>query len=71
MDATERGSTASPSFVQVTGKADVPLAAEGIPTNHAIGVKEVITRSHTLILCYPMDYRTPGFPVLHHLPEFA
>lgn len=47
MDATERGSTASPSFVQVTGKADVPLAAEGIPTNHAIGVKEVITRSHT------------------------
>ena len=19
----------------------------------------------------PMDYSTPGFPVLHHLPEFA
>ena len=24
-----------------------------------------------LTLCGPMDYRTPGFPVLHHLPEFA
>ena len=22
-------------------------------------------------LCDPMDYSTPGFPVLHHLPEFA
>ena len=22
-------------------------------------------------LCNPMDYNTPGFPVLHHLPEFA
>ena len=24
-----------------------------------------------LILCNPMDCSTPGFPVLHHLPEFA
>ena len=23
------------------------------------------------ILCNPMDYSTPGFPVHHHLPEFA
>ena len=22
-------------------------------------------------LCHPMDYHMPGFPVLHHLPEFA
>jgi len=22
-------------------------------------------------LCDPMDYSMPGFPVLHHLPEFA
>ena len=22
-------------------------------------------------LCYPMDYRTPGFPVLHYLLEFT
>ena len=22
-------------------------------------------------LCYPMDYSTPGFPVLHYLQEFA
>ena len=24
-----------------------------------------------LTLCYPMDYSTPGFSVLHYLPEFA
>ena len=24
-----------------------------------------------LTLCDPMDCRTPGFPVFHHLPEFA
>ena len=24
-----------------------------------------------LTLCNPMDCRTPGFPVLHHMPEFA
>ena len=22
-------------------------------------------------LCHPMDFSTPGFPVLHYLPEFA
>ena len=29
-----------------------------------------VTKS-CLILCDPMDCSTPGFPVLHHLPEFA
>ena len=24
-----------------------------------------------LTLCDPMDWSMPGFPVLHHLPEFA
>ena len=24
-----------------------------------------------LTLCHPIDYSTPGFPVLHHLPEFV
>ena len=24
-----------------------------------------------LILCNPVDYSMPGFPVLHYLPEFA
>ena len=24
-----------------------------------------------LTLCDPMNYSTPGFPVLHHLPEFT
>ena len=26
---------------------------------------------YCLTLCDPMDWSTPGFPVLHHLPEFA
>ena len=29
-----------------------------------------VARSHPT-LCDPMDCRTPGFPVLHHLPQFA
>ena len=29
-----------------------------------------VPQSH-LTLCNPMDYATPGSPVLHHLPEFA
>ena len=29
-----------------------------------------ITKS-CFIMCNPMDCSTPGFPVLHHLPEFA
>ena len=29
-----------------------------------------VTKS-CLTLCDPMDYSTPGFPVLHGLPEFA
>ena len=32
---------------------------------HCPGAKSCLT------LCGPMDCRTPGFPVLHHLPEFA
>ena len=28
----------------------------------------LVTQSH-LILCNPLDCSTPGFPVLHHLPE--
>ena len=29
-----------------------------------------VAKSH-LILCNPMDWSIPGFPVLHYLPEFA
>lgn len=44
------GAKCTLSFVQVTGKANMPQAAEGIPTNHALGVKEVVTRSYTCAL---------------------
>ena len=29
-----------------------------------------VTQLH-VTLCHPMDWSAPGFPVLHHLPEFA
>ena len=32
------------------------------------GVVQLLSR---IWLCNPMDCSTPGFPVLHHLPEFA
>ena len=31
----------------------------------------LFNHSVVLTLCDPMDYCTPGFPVFHHLPEFA
>ena len=31
----------------------------------------VVVQSLCPILCNPMDYSMPGFPVLHHLPELA
>ena len=31
----------------------------------------LFSHSSCLTLCYPIDYSTPGFPVLHYLPEFA
>ena len=31
----------------------------------------VLLLSRCLTLCDPMDCSTPGFPVLHHLPELA
>ena len=31
----------------------------------------LFSRSSCLTLCDPMDCKTPGFPVLHHLPELA
>ena len=35
-----------------------------------IKVKVLVTQSCPT-LCHPVDYSTPIFPVLHHLPEFA
>ena len=33
-------------------------------------LKSSVTKSCPTV-CDPMDCSTPGFPVLHHLPEFA
>ena len=32
---------------------------------------DVVRHSVVQTLCDPMDCNTPGFPVLHQLPEFA
>ena len=37
---------------------------------YVIAILFLVTES-CLTLCNPMDCSTPGFPVLHHLPEFA
>ena len=31
----------------------------------------IVHLQRCVILCDPTDYSTPGFPVLHHLPELA
>ena len=53
----------------------VPQVSDSIP-NCAINVPELIdcccsVAQSFLTLCDPMDCSTPGFPVLHYLPEFA
>ena len=35
------------------------------------GLKTVLVAQLCPTLCNPMDCSTPGFPVLHHLPELA
>ena len=44
------------------------------PLGTVLGIESVQFSSvaqSCLTLCDPMDYSTPGFPVLHHLPEFG
>ena len=36
-----------------------------------IGAVAIVHLQRCVILCDPTDYSTPGFPVLHHLPELA
>ena len=43
-----------------------------VPSGHDYLVLVVVVQSLSCVwLCDPMDCNTPGFPVLHHLPEFA
>ena len=52
---------------------------ESVPCNQSesISLKRfpllllLLSRSSCVWLCHPVDYSTPGFPVLHQLPEFA
>ena len=41
-----------------------------IPLKGAIVVVQSLSRTR-LFVTDPMDCSTPGFPILHHLPEFA
>ena len=40
-----------------------------IPVQGTKIVCEVVIAQSCPLLCDPMDCNTPGFPVLHHLPE--
>ena len=42
-----------------------------IQTAEFIGILLLFSHSDMSDICDPMDYSTPGFPVLHHLPELA
>jgi len=42
------------------------LCFDNVTCNHSCSVAQSCPT-----LCNPMDCSTPGFPVLHHLPEFA
>ena len=60
------------------GQSDEQLASQKIANQRdsqrtglwavSVAVVELLSRSR---LCDPMDCSPPGFPVLHHLPEFA
>ena len=47
----------------------VMLKSMGLPFPSPMHENEVA--QSCLTLCHPMDFNTPGFPVLHHLPELA
>ena len=44
-----------------------PWYTEGV----SVFIRRCSVTQSCLILCDPMDYSTPGFPVLHYLPELA
>ena len=49
---------------------DVIFCSPSIPKKECFWCCHKVAYS-CLILCDPMDCSMPGFPVLHHLPEFA
>ena len=56
--------------VQVPGRSELSWA---VSTKHTLGSKDSCCLVAQLCPtpCNPVDCSTPGFPVLHHLPEFA
>ena len=58
--------TMSPSWLSSS------LCPQTIPSTSRILLIPIAVQSLSCVwLCEPMDCSTPGFPVLHHLPEFA
>ena len=62
-DVVGKNDKAGPSIENIKGKVLEALAP--MHTCYCSVAKLCLT------LCDPMDCSTPGFPVLHHLPEFA
>ena len=59
-------------FLCTGWKISPPPPAPQIPRGGILGGTVIVVVSQScLTLCDPMDCSMPGFPVLHHLPEFA
>ena len=60
-----------------TQRYNNPFLVVGLMTHDCVGIDLGLGICHCsatqlrLTLCNPMDCSTPGFPVLHHLLEFA
>ena len=50
-------------------KVSLPWAS--LPSGSVLEVRSCSVAKSRLTLCDPMNCSTPGFPVLHYLPEFA
>ena len=58
-------------FIEVSLQYNVMLVSAVQQSESVIAVCYCSVTQLCLTLCYPMNCSTPGFPVLHHLPELA
>ena len=55
---------------QLSGQRSVRTGTLSAPAAHSKGSVNLSVAQSCPNLCDPMDCSTPGFPDLHHLPEF-
>ena len=57
--------------IEFTGVGDVLATVDGLKGELRLFVGSCSVTQSCLTLCDSVDCSTPGFPVLHYLPEFA